>query len=78
LDRKASVEEGRDYYKRLTDYRRWLLEPSSSCVYCDSRVDVAEAQGQFGNPEEGERSPLEAVTRGLVKIQQTEKTQCVL
>jgi hypothetical protein len=35
---------------------------------------VAEAQGQFGNPEEGERPPLEAVTRKLVKIQQAEKT----
>jgi hypothetical protein len=36
---------------------------------------VAEAQGQFGNPEERERSPLEAVTiQRLVKTQQTEKT----
>jgi hypothetical protein len=26
-----------------------------------SKVVVAEAQGQFGNPEEGERPPLEAL-----------------
>jgi hypothetical protein len=40
---------------------------------------VAEARGQFRNPEEGERPPLEAVTRQrLVKTQQTEKTQYVL
>jgi hypothetical protein len=35
---------------------------------------IAEARGQFGNPEEGERPPLKAVTRKLVKIQQDEKT----
>jgi hypothetical protein len=35
---------------------------------------VIEAQGQFGNPEEGECPPLEAVTRGPVEAQQTEKT----
>jgi hypothetical protein len=28
---------------------------------------VAEAQGEFGNPEERERPPLEVVTTGLVK-----------
>jgi hypothetical protein len=28
---------------------------------------LSEARGQFGNPEEGERPPLEAVTRKLVK-----------
>jgi hypothetical protein len=28
---------------------------------------VAESRGQFENPEEGERSPLEAVTIRLVK-----------
>jgi hypothetical protein len=31
------------------------------------------ARGQFGELEEGERPPLEAVTRG----QLTEKTRCV-
>jgi hypothetical protein len=34
----------------------------------------AEARAHFENTEEGERTPLEAVTRQrLVKIQQTEK-----
>jgi hypothetical protein len=28
---------------------------------------IAEARRQFGNPEEGERPPLEAVTRKLAK-----------
>jgi hypothetical protein len=37
-----------------------------------SRVAVAEAGGQLGRPEEGERPPLEAVTRRLVKA------KCVL
>jgi hypothetical protein len=36
-----------------------------------SRVAVAEV-GTVGNPEEGERPPLEAVTRRLVKAEQTE------
>jgi hypothetical protein len=35
---------------------------------------VTEARGQFENPEKWERPPLEAVTRGLVKTQQAEKT----
>jgi hypothetical protein len=40
-----------------------------------STVVVAEARGQFGNPEEGERLPLEAATRQrLVKTLQAEKT----
>jgi hypothetical protein len=47
-------------------------------VQCESRVVVAEELEQFGNPEEGERPQLEAVNRGLVKRQQTEKTNCVL
>jgi hypothetical protein len=43
------------------------------------RVVVAEAQGQFENPEEGKCPPLEAVTRRLVRTQQAKKTQvCVL
>jgi hypothetical protein len=33
--------------------------PVSCCCY----KLVAEALGQFGNPEDGERPPLEAVTR---------------
>jgi hypothetical protein len=39
-----------------------------------SEVTVGEAQGQFGNLEEGERPPLEAVIRRLVKAQQSKKT----
>jgi hypothetical protein len=35
---------------------------------------TAEAQGQFGNPGEGEYEPSEAVTRVLVKTLLTEKT----
>jgi hypothetical protein len=38
---------------------------------------VAEAQGQFKNPEEGEHILLETVTRGLVKTQLTEKPYCM-
>jgi hypothetical protein len=46
----------------------------SVLVSCCCYKLVAEAWGQFGNPEEGEHPPLEAVTRKLVKTQQTEKT----
>jgi hypothetical protein len=38
-----------------------------------ARVAVAEARAQFGNPEERERLPLEAVIRRLDKIKQAEK-----
>jgi hypothetical protein len=38
------------------------------------RTAVAEAQGLFRNPEEGEHLLLEAITRGIVKAQQTRKT----
>jgi hypothetical protein len=38
---------------------------------------MAEALGQFGDPEEEERLPLETGTIGLVKRQQTEKIHCV-
>jgi hypothetical protein len=41
-----------------------------------SRV-VVMARGQFGNPEEGDRPPLEADTRRRVKGLPTEKTQYV-
>jgi hypothetical protein len=57
----------------------WVSELEDCCesvlttCYCGKLV--AEARGQFGNPEEGECPPLEAVTRRQqVKIQQTEKT----
>jgi hypothetical protein len=33
------------------------------------KFDVAEAWGQLGNPEEGERLPLEAVTKTMVNTQ---------
>jgi hypothetical protein len=36
-----------------------------------------EAWGQFWNPEEGKNLLLEAITKGLVKRQQTEETQGV-
>jgi hypothetical protein len=39
------------------------------------RAAVAEAPWQFGNPEEGKRPPLEAVTRELVKTQQVDMAQ---
>jgi hypothetical protein len=35
---------------------------------------VAEVRGQFGNPEEGEHSPLEADIRKRMKTQEAEKT----
>jgi hypothetical protein len=35
---------------------------------------AAEAQGQFGNAEKGERPLLEAIIGRLVKTQQAEKT----
>jgi hypothetical protein len=38
------------------------------------RIAAAEARGQFENLEEGEYPPLEAVTKGLLKTYQTEKT----
>jgi hypothetical protein len=40
------------------------------------RIVVAEVQGQFGDPEEREYQPMEAVTRGLLKTQEDEKTVC--
>jgi hypothetical protein len=40
------------------------MESSSSGVHSESRVAVAGAQGQFGNPEEGEYLPLKVGTRG--------------
>jgi hypothetical protein len=40
-----------------------------------SRVAVSEARGQFGYPDERERSSLEVVTRKLMKTLQTEKTE---
>jgi hypothetical protein len=39
---------------------------------------VAEARGQFGNQKGMTLSLFKAITIGLVKRQQTEKTQCGL
>jgi hypothetical protein len=39
---------------------------------------MAEALEQFGNPEEGKRLPLEAVTRGPDETKLTEKDKYVL
>jgi hypothetical protein len=36
-------------------------------------IAVAEIRGQFGNPEE--HSPLEAITRGQVKTQLTDRAE---
>jgi hypothetical protein len=48
-------------------------------VSCFCEKLVAEARGQFGNPEEGELPPLEAaIEQRLVKTQQTEKDYYVL
>jgi hypothetical protein len=41
------------------------------------RTVVAEVQAQFRKTEKGERPPSDAVTRGLVKTQLTEKTKCM-
>jgi hypothetical protein len=46
----------------------------SVVVSCCCEKLVAEAQGQFGNPEEGERPLLEAVTRRRVTTHQAGKT----
>jgi SHS2 domain-containing protein len=48
-------------------------------VSCCAQKLVAEAWGQLEDPEGGERPPLEAVTRKLVKILQAEGTYvCVV
>jgi hypothetical protein len=76
------VVESRFLLVQFRAERRWLKQRVQS-VQCrgaspmelvtSSRVAVAEAQGLFRNLESGERPPLEAVSRGLVKTQQTEK-----
>jgi hypothetical protein len=42
------------------------------------RIAVVEARGQFGNPEEGERLPFEAVTEELAETELIGKTNCVM
>jgi hypothetical protein len=51
------------------DYWKWQLKLSSSWIYCELRVAVAEAWWQFGNPKKWERPPLEPELRGLMKRQ---------
>jgi hypothetical protein len=46
-------------------------------VHCESRIAVA-VRGESSRTQKRDRPPLEAVTRGLVKRQRTEKTKCVL
>jgi hypothetical protein len=69
-----------DYWKRLLDYVQikrlsvtgddwWNRLPVE---LAESRVAMAKGLGQ------GKRPPLEAVTRGPMKRQKAEKTQCVL
>jgi hypothetical protein len=59
----------------------WLVSSQSEdycgsvLVSCCCEKLVAEDRGQFRNPEEGERPPLEAATeQRLAKTQQTENT----
>jgi hypothetical protein len=61
----------------------YFIHPAQSNLSVSQRTaevqSLWEAQGQFGNPEEGKRPPLEAVTRQrLVKTKQTEKIYYVL
>jgi hypothetical protein len=46
--------------------------------YSESRVSVVEVQGKLGNAEEGERPPLETVTRTLVRTVANDTCVCVL
>jgi hypothetical protein len=64
----------REVISRTVSRVEWSEESASQ-----SRDAVAEARGQFGSTEEGERPPLKAVARRLVKTQQAEKTEvCAL
>jgi hypothetical protein len=47
------------------------------CSSCKSRVAIAEPRGQFGNPDERGRPPLEAVTRAFVKTMTDDSGVCV-
>jgi hypothetical protein len=70
-DKTSSVD---DDYRTVRLLEIWIQCQLSSL---EPKVAVAGARGQFGNPEEGERPSLEAVTRELLK-RHTEKTQSVL
>jgi hypothetical protein len=62
----------------LLHYWRFGLGVKFQLNSLKSRVAVAGARGQFGNPEEGECPPLKPITRGMVKKQQNETTVYVL
>jgi hypothetical protein len=53
-----------------------LLRRQLPCSFCELLLLEASTRGleQSGNPEEGERPPLEAVTRKQAKTRQAEKT----
>jgi hypothetical protein len=75
-DHAANIEAGIFVGQEFPIFREWSREikctefsrESVSCLYWP-RVAVTDIRGQFGNPEEGEVPPLEAVTRGLVKTE---------
>jgi hypothetical protein len=48
----------------LTELLEWFIEKTVV-----DEIAVPETRRNFGNPGEGERLPLEAVMRGLVKAQ---------
>jgi hypothetical protein len=51
---------------------------SSICAVIDQEeIAVANERVQLENLEVGERPALESVTRGLMKIQQTEQIMCM-
>jgi hypothetical protein len=57
--------------------KRVVVVIAARWFVCQSKVAVAEAQGQFRNPEEGERQPLETVTRRLEKTVTEDISVCV-
>jgi hypothetical protein len=65
-DRPTDLWSQRDFDSRS-------LSLKNSWLASQSIVAVAEVRRQFGNPEEREHAPLEAITRRLVKIQQSDK-----
>jgi hypothetical protein len=69
---------GRCDVEGQSEFSQWSAG-GGRCVELSSSVDscCGSARAQFGNPEEGERSPLEAVTRGLVKTVTENTNACV-
>jgi hypothetical protein len=57
----------------------WLVSELEDCcssvlVSCCCEKLITEARGQFGNPEVGERPPLETITRQ--RLVQTQQAEC--